>query len=122
MNKITLRECPPAYLHPTFIVAVFQLLKPLVEALQPLLVPLCFLSAWALIFITAWSVWTAIRDTAVRTREMHQIPCANCQFFTSNYHLKCTVHPSRALTEAAIDCPDYEPTGLVYRPKDEQPS
>jgi hypothetical protein len=101
---------------------VFQLLKPFVEALQPFLVPLCFVAAWAIIFMTAWSLWTAIRDTAERSRTMHQIPCSNCQFFTSNYHLKCTVHPSRALTEHAIDCPDFEAVELVYKTKDERVS
>jgi RNA polymerase subunit RPABC4/transcription elongation factor Spt4 len=40
---------------------------------------------------------------------MHQIPCHNCQFFTNNYRLKCTVHPSIANTEEAIDCSDYQP-------------
>jgi hypothetical protein len=38
---------------------------------------------------------------------MHQIPCANCQFFTGDYHLKCPIHPAIALSEAAIGCPDY---------------
>jgi RNA polymerase subunit RPABC4/transcription elongation factor Spt4 len=42
---------------------------------------------------------------------MHQIPCANCQFFTRDYHLKCTVHPAQALTEEAIGCGDFETYG-----------
>ena len=50
-------------------------------------------------------------DTA---RQMHQIPCANCQYFTGDYGLKCTVHPSIALSKEAIHCPDYDPTPNLY--------
>ncbi|WP_337906916.1 hypothetical protein [Iningainema tapete] len=46
-------------------------------------------------------------------KRLHQIKCADCQFFTGDYHLKCTVHPSFALTEEAINCSDFYPH---YRP------
>jgi hypothetical protein len=102
---------------------VFQLLyfltHWLVQTIQPVLVPLCFVFAWSLIFMAVWSVWTAIRDGVANAKRMHQIPCANCQFFTGDYHLKCTVHPTVALTEEAIDCIDHQPsaeTNLVFRP------
>jgi hypothetical protein len=87
---------------------VTQLLLFLIHATQPLLVPICFVSAWLILFLVGWSLWTATRDTISRSRQMHQIPCAGCQFFTSDYHLKCTVHPSTAMTEDAIDCPDFD--------------
>ncbi|MBD2034911.1 hypothetical protein H6F76_07685 [Leptolyngbya sp. FACHB-321] len=96
---------------------MFQLLQPLVHAIQPLLVPLCFLSAWFIVMLVGWSAWTATRDTVARGRQMHRIPCANCQFFTRDYHLKCTVRPSTALTEEAIGCPDYEPVTSAYTSK-----
>lgn len=57
-----------------------------------------------------WSAWQAARDGIAQLQRLHQIPCSNCAFFTGDYRLKCTVHPSRALTEAALDCLDYEPT------------
>lgn len=37
-------------------------------------------------------------------------PCKNCRFFQNNTCLNCAVHPTRVLTEAAYDCPDYSPT------------
>ncbi|WP_322744170.1 MULTISPECIES: hypothetical protein [unclassified Coleofasciculus] len=40
---------------------------------------------------------------------MHQIPCAYCQFFTNDHRLKCTVNPSIASSENAINCRDYCP-------------
>jgi hypothetical protein len=94
---------------------VFQILKPIAEAIQPILVPLCFTSAWLLVLLVVWNTWTAVRDTATLAQRMHQIPCSSCRFFTSNYQLKCTVHPSSALTEDAINCPDFEQPKSVYR-------
>jgi heme A synthase len=94
--------------------SVVQLLKPIVDAIQLLLVPICFISAWAIVLLSVWSVWSAVRETALKAKQLHQIPCSTCRFFTSSYHLKCTVRPSIALTEEAINCPDYEPSKPNY--------
>ncbi|NJL21012.1 MAG: hypothetical protein HC895_09630 [Leptolyngbyaceae cyanobacterium SM1_3_5] len=88
---------------------VLSLALWLVNLLQPIVVPLCFLLAWGLVGMSVWSVWCACRDGVKNTRRMHQIPCANCQFFTGDYHLKCAVRPDIALSESAIGCRDYEP-------------
>jgi hypothetical protein len=37
----------------------------------------------------------------------HKIPCRRCRYFSHNPYLSCAIHPSLALTEQAIDCPDY---------------
>lgn len=86
----------------------------LAKVIQPWLVPLCFGLAWLLVIAAAWSIWAAIRDGMMRARQMHQIPCADCKFFTHNYHLKCPVHPMNALSEAAINCPDFESAGIYF--------
>ena len=88
---------------------VFQILYYLVNAIQPLLVPICFICAWALVILVGWSMWTAARDSVKTAQQMHQIPCSGCQYFTDNYRLKCTVNPSMANTEEAIECRDYQP-------------
>lgn len=85
----------------------------LIQAIQPFVTPICFISAWAIVFFIAWSLAVALRDGVANTKQLHRIPCSNCQFFTANYHLKCPVHPSEALSEAAINCPDYDP-GTFY--------
>jgi hypothetical protein len=85
----------------------------LVQALQPFFVPVCFISAWAIVLLLIWNIWAAMRDGISSAKKMHQIPCANCRFFTANYHLKCPVHPKIALSSDAIDCTDYEPVGYV---------
>ena len=80
-----------------------------IHFLQPLIIPICFFSAWALIILLGWSMWTAARDSLSTAQQMHQIPCTGCQYFTNDYHLKCTVRPSVANTEEAINCMDYQP-------------
>ncbi len=88
---------------------LFQILYFLVNAIQPFLVPICFVCAWALVILFGWSLWTAARDSVKTAQQMHQIPCSGCQYFTDNYRLKCTVNPSMANTEEAIECMDYQP-------------
>lgn len=75
------------------------------------LVPLCFVCAWGLTLIAIWSIIGILTDMARKTQQMHQIPCANCVFFSGDYRLKCPVNPKIALSEEAIDCPDYQRRG-----------
>jgi hypothetical protein len=87
--------------------AVLRLLYPIVEAIQPFLVPICFVCAWGLMAMVAWSLWSAVSTSVKNAKRMHQIPCPHCQFFTNDYRLKCPVNPTTAMSEQAIDCPDY---------------
>lgn len=70
---------------------------------------LCCAIAWILVWIALSDLWTTIRDGVASVKRSHQIPCANCQFFTNSPYLKCTIHPCKALTEDAINCYDYYP-------------
>ncbi|MCX7592732.1 MAG: hypothetical protein N2235_03010 [Fischerella sp.] len=87
---------------------MLQILSFFIYTIQQLLVPICFVSAWMLMILVAWSLWTATRDSLKIAQKMHQIPCASCQYFTDDHRLKCTVHPSIANTEEAINCIDYQ--------------
>ncbi|MBD2577422.1 hypothetical protein [Oscillatoria sp. FACHB-1406] len=78
-----------------------------VQILKPILVPLCFVVAWTFFLLLGWSLFSSIRDVLQRSKVMHDIPCTNCQFFTNDYRLKCTVRPHIANTENAIGCLDY---------------
>jgi hypothetical protein len=62
---------------------------------------------WGIIILLFLTIWSAIRGSVDTAKRMHQIPCTKCQFFTDDYRLKCTVHPSIANTEAAINCSDH---------------
>jgi hypothetical protein len=87
---------------------VLELIYLILRGIQPLLVPVCFVAAWTLMILVVWSLWTTARDSVAVAKQMHQIPCTNCQFFTADYRLKCTVHPSIANTEEAIHCGDFQ--------------
>ena len=94
---------------------MFRLLYDLIKIIQPILVPLCFVLAWTFPFLLGWTLWSAIRETTSRAKQMHEIPCTGCQFFTNDYRLKCTAQPYIANTEKAIDCSDYRPLeGFEY--------
>ncbi|MEM9004762.1 MAG: hypothetical protein AAGE59_14720 [Cyanobacteria bacterium P01_F01_bin.86] len=85
-----------------------------IQFIQPFLVPICFVVAWAVFAMGIWSLWTAIRDSVKRAHRMHQIPCSQCQYFSGNYLLKCPVHPGEALSEEAIGCPDFASVELGW--------
>ncbi|MEH2246203.1 hypothetical protein [Nostoc sp.] len=93
---------------------MFQLISFLIHGIQPFLIPICFVVAWTVIILVVLSLWAAARDSVTTAKQMHQIPCTGCQFFTDNYRLKCTVRPSIANTEEAINCSDYQPRTNPY--------
>ncbi|PHM06206.1 hypothetical protein [Nostoc sp. 'Peltigera malacea cyanobiont' DB3992] len=93
---------------------MLQLIFFLIHGIQPLLVPICFVVAWTVTILVVLSLWTAARDSVSTAKQMHQIPCTGCQFFTDDYRLKCTVRPSIANTEEAIHCSDYQPKTNPY--------
>ncbi|NES86524.1 MAG: hypothetical protein F6K10_37080 [Moorea sp. SIO2B7] len=86
---------------------MFQFLYYLIQTIQIILVPLCFVLAWTFLGLLWWSLFRTIRDAAAKAKQMHKIPCTKCQFFTGDYRLKCTVQPYIANTEGAINCCDY---------------
>lgn len=88
---------------------MFQLLHFLTYTLQPVLVPLCCLAAWSILIGGICTIAVTAREGIATLKRLHQIPCANCEFFTGEYHLKCPIHPFSALTEEAIHCSDYAP-------------
>lgn len=63
--------------------------------------------AWGLTAFCGMTLWNSFYKGVATVKRLHQIPCANCQYFTANYVLKCAVHPDRALTESAVGCQDY---------------
>lgn len=69
---------------------------------------LCPVLIWILLVGFFLAVCLAVQDGIIRLKRLHQVPCSRCVFYTGDYRLKCTVHPCKALSEAAIDCLDYE--------------
>lgn len=79
----------------------------LLDRYNPYLQPFYFLMAWVFLGILISTLIVSLRDIKKRGEIMHKIPCSQCQYFTNNYRLKCTLQPLIANTELAIDCPDF---------------
>lgn len=73
---------------------------------------ICSLFAWGLIVGSICSSGVALVEGWKHLRQLHQVPCSRCIYFTGDYNLKCTVRPCSALTEQAIGCVDFEPERL----------
>ncbi|MBW4672181.1 MAG: hypothetical protein KME60_33355 [Cyanomargarita calcarea GSE-NOS-MK-12-04C] len=68
-----------------------------------------FICTWVvMMFGFAYSVFLAFKEGKSQMQKLHRIPCYNCDFFTNNHRLKCTVHPTIACTEEALGCGDFE--------------
>ncbi len=63
--------------------------------------------AWSAVILGSVQVWRMFTVGTAQARRMHRIPCANCQYFSGDYTLKCALHPSQAGTFDAIDCGDF---------------
>lgn len=98
---------------------IYVVAHKLTQLIQPVLVPICFVLAWATLGFGIWNIWAAARDSVRRAKKMHQIPCAHCEYFSGNYLLKCPIHPKEALSESAIGCRDFESTRFEW-PLEEQ--
>ncbi|MFG6093673.1 hypothetical protein D0962_02810 [Leptolyngbyaceae cyanobacterium CCMR0082] len=97
---------------------VHFILLHIMQWLQPYLGPICFVLAWSVVILGLWQMIAATRDSVQRAQTMHRIPCPDCAFFTNQAVLKCSLHPTTALSEDAIDCSDYEasnPTVAAYQ-------
>ncbi|TWH43186.1 hypothetical protein [Dulcicalothrix desertica] len=68
----------------------------------------CAFCALAIVILALSSFWITLNQGASHVKKLHQIPCTNCDFFTNDYRLKCTINPLTACTEEAIGCRDFE--------------
>lgn len=87
---------------------LLPILKVVLQTIKPVIIPVCFITAWLFIISLLATFLSGIKQTVARAKQMHQIPCYNCKFFTNDYRLKCTVNPTIANTEKAIECFDYQ--------------
>lgn len=86
---------------------MIPLVQNFLQKFQFYLTPFYGVMAWLFCAMIISSLILAIADVIKKAKKMHQIPCNNCEYFTNNYRLKCTVKPNLASTEMAINCSDY---------------
>ncbi|HEY9698949.1 MAG TPA: hypothetical protein V6D10_16920 [Trichocoleus sp.] len=77
------------------------------------LIPVWGVIVWLLLACTTSEIWKILRYKPTELKKSHQVPCRNCQFFSSNFYLKCAVRPTDALTDRATDCSDYCPRQIA---------
>lgn len=70
---------------------------------------ICALGAWLFIALLMIQAIESLRQGQRYLRQLHNIPCSQCGFYTHCPALKCTVHPHQALTVEATSCQDFEP-------------
>lgn len=69
---------------------------------------------WLVLLTFFLTLCFAVQDGLARLKQLHEIPCNRCVYFTGSHHLKCTIHPCIAQTEDAISCHDFEPVPQVH--------
>ena len=86
---------------------MLPIIKQFLENYSAYLQPLYFCGAWVLLGLLIVSGIRIIRNVVKNGQEMRKIPCTDCQYFTNDYRLKCTIQPNIANTQLAVDCPDF---------------
>ncbi len=69
---------------------------------------LCAFFAWTMVIFSILSFFLMLIQGTKHLKKLHKIPCSDCDFFTNDYRLKCTIHPYKACSEEAIGCIDFE--------------
>lgn len=86
---------------------MFRLLSLEIQVLEPILSLIFFIGICTLSIFLLWSIWVSAHTGIANVKRLHQIKCVDCRYFTNDFRLKCTVHPTDALTEEAINCSDF---------------
>lgn len=87
---------------------IFVLMARTIVTIRPFLPVICFVLVWSAIALATWHLFTGLRQGMRNVKRLHQIPCAGCRYATCSHYLKCSVQPSIAFSEDAINCQDFE--------------
>lgn len=74
---------------------------------------LCPLIIWLFLVGFFTAVCFALVDGVEVLQRLHRVPCDRCYYFSGDHRLQCAVHPGRAMTPLAVDCPDF----IAARPR-----
>jgi hypothetical protein len=78
-----------------------------IENLDTALLLTTSLMIFSAICILIYAYFSKSRKYSSNFNLLHSVPCRRCKYFSNNVHLKCTIHPTTAMTKQAIDCRDY---------------
>jgi cellobiose-specific phosphotransferase system component IIC len=78
-----------------------------IEALDTALMLTMDLMIFSTICMLIYACFPKSRKYSSNFNLLNSVPCRRCQYFSNNAHLKCTIHPTTAMTKEAINCRDY---------------
>jgi cellobiose-specific phosphotransferase system component IIC len=78
-----------------------------IEALDTALMLTMSLMIFSTICMLIYDCFPKSRKYSSNFNLFNSVPCHRCQYFSNNAHLKCTIHPTTAMTKQAINCRDY---------------
>jgi hypothetical protein len=84
------------------------------ESLNLLPISICYI-IFGVIIVIFIERRKAIKKGLIISEASDICPCKDCRFFGNDSRLYCAVHPSDAMTERAINCPDYCPNNLLTK-------
>ncbi|MGA7934789.1 MAG: hypothetical protein WCA35_14690 [Kovacikia sp.] len=73
------------------------------------LIPIFLIVVWAIVAFPFFREISKARLARANFLKASKIPCQNCRFSSKSSYLKCAIHPTTAMTEAAANCSDYCP-------------
>ncbi|MGA9382959.1 MAG: hypothetical protein WBV73_29715 [Phormidium sp.] len=82
---------------------------PDISASSLYIIPTTFFTFWLMYLIVSTDLLKFAKHKISIIKNLEQVPCKNCRYFTNNPYLRCAVNPAIALTSEAINCSDYCP-------------
>ncbi|MBE9225944.1 hypothetical protein IQ264_10960 [Phormidium sp. LEGE 05292] len=82
---------------------------PDISAASLYIIPSTFFTFWLMYLILSTDLLKFAKHKISIIKNLEQVPCKNCRYFTNNPYLRCAVNPSIALTSQAVNCSDYCP-------------
>ena len=82
---------------------------PDISATSLYIIPTTFFTFWLMYLIVSTDLLKFAKHKISIIKNLEQVPCKNCRYFTNNPYLRCAVNPAIALTSEAINCSDYCP-------------
>lgn len=82
---------------------------PDISAASLYIIPTTFFTFWLMYLIISTDLLKFAKHKISIMKNLEQVPCKNCRYFTNNPYLRCAVNPAIALTSQAVNCSDYCP-------------
>ena len=87
-------------------------------ATDPMLSIVSIIAVMTAIAVSTYACISKERQKSQRRATTPKALCHSCEYFNNNLYLNCALHPSKVLTESAVDCVDYGPNSKTKKAKE----